>query len=88
MALTAQTLPTPWGFSVSNAYCVVDSVTILPNGQMSFTFSWFSDATGAHPSFQSGAYTTAYNPSAGDVFSQAYAYLKSLPEFAGIAISG
>lgn len=71
---------TVYGVSVSDAYHRVEHVEIIEKAQIKFRLR--SYATTDFPHFADDEYEAAYDMNGGNPIAQAYAHLKTLPEFA------
>jgi hypothetical protein len=72
--------PTQFGFDVPNAYQRVENVK-LRKTSMQFQLCIYSDVT--KTAFSHKNYACAYDMAGANPIAQAYAHLKTLPEFAG-----
>jgi hypothetical protein len=72
--------PTQFGFDVPNAYQRVENIK-LRKTCMDFQVSVYSDVT--KTAFNYKSYACAYDIDGANPIAQAYAHLKTLPEFAG-----
>jgi hypothetical protein len=81
MALS-KTVKTPQGFDAVNAYHRVESVSVQGKSELMFSLASYKDAD--QPlSFASKRVVCPYDISAGNVFEQAYLFLKGTEEFSG-----
>jgi hypothetical protein len=80
MALS-KNIVTEHGFEIQNAYCRIESVTILKKSILIFCVDTYKDKT--KQSVNSDNFSCAYDFSGANPIAQAYVYLKTLPEFAG-----
>lgn len=81
MALN-KTVTTPQGFEAVNAYHRVESVALQSKTELVFLVSSYKDADQSL-SFASKRVVCPYDLSAGNVFEQAYLFLKGTDEFFG-----
>lgn len=79
MALKKNT-ETNFGFEIQNAYIRVESVQV---GKDKIQFQVRSSVDGVKPHFSDVSYECAYALDGDNPIAQAYAHLKTLPEFAG-----
>lgn len=77
MALQA-TITTNQGITVSSAYCRVPDVSVSKD-KMSFSIWMYADKEKAP--FEKKTFTSEYDLAGANPISQAYVYLKTLPEF-------
>ena len=75
------TVTTPHGIIVKDAYHRVESVQIV--GKTAIKFQVRSYTSPGFPHFADVEYSSAYSIDGENPISQAYAHLKTLPEFAG-----
>lgn len=75
------TVTTNTGLTAKDAYHRVEKVYFDNKTNISFVLTSFK--TLDYPSFQSKAYACAYDIDGNNPIAQAYAHLKTLPEFAG-----
>jgi hypothetical protein len=80
MAIKKQVV-TPHGFTVADAYHRVEDVTIIGKTKMNFSVKVYKDID--KDSFASFSFVCAYDLNGGNPLQQAYAHLKTLPEFTG-----
>jgi hypothetical protein len=73
---------TEQGFEAVDAYHRVEGVRLNGKTSMSFQVRAYRDDSGVQ-AFADTAYDAAYNLNGADPIAQAYAHLKTLPEFAG-----
>lgn len=71
---------TVYGITVAGAYHRVDNVNIVGKTRMSFHVYKYVDAS--KPFFAERAFETEFDLLGENPFAQAYAHLKTLPEFA------
>jgi hypothetical protein len=76
-----KTTTTPHGFSASNAYHRVEG-TQVSKDTMTFQVRSYKNNSGL-PHFSDASFGCAYNITGDNPIAQAYAHLKTLPEFAG-----
>lgn len=76
-----KTVFTPHGFTAHDAYHKVISVLIEDKTKM--TFSCAAKKESVNEPFVISQHSCAYDISGGNPIAQAYAYLKTLPEFLG-----
>jgi hypothetical protein len=81
MALS-KTVTTPQGFEAVNAYHRVESVSLQSKTELVFLVSSYKDADQSL-GFASKRIVCPYDLSAGNVFEQAYLFLKGTEEFSG-----
>lgn len=81
MALS-KTVKTPQGFDAVNAYHRVESVSVQGKSELIFSLASYKDADQSL-SFASKRVVCPYDISAGNVFEQAYLFLKGTEEFSG-----
>lgn len=77
-----QTVTTEFGIEVLNAYHRVEHVHIDSKTSISFHLKSYKDASGL-PCFHERIVVADYDISGGNPIAQAYANLKTLPEFSG-----
>jgi hypothetical protein len=77
-----KTVKTQQGFDAINAYHRVESLNLIDKTRMFFQVRSYKDSEGL-PSFSDAAYEAAYDLQGQNPIAQAYAHLKTLPEFAG-----
>lgn len=76
-----KTVKTQQGFDAVDAYHRVEGVRLNGKQNMSFQVRSYKDDSGL-PAFADAAYETAYDINGNTPIAQAYAHVKSLPEFA------
>jgi hypothetical protein len=76
-------MTSPHGFEVDAAYVRVEAIVLLRKDRMSFRARAYNDP--AMAAFSDASHECAYDLSGDNPMRQAYAYLKTLPEFAGAA---
>lgn len=76
-----KTIDTPHGLTVTDAYHRVENVVL--HGKTSIGFHVMSYADPSKEHLVKKSHTCAYDLSGGNPISQAYDYLKGLPEFDG-----
>lgn len=81
MALN-KTVTTPQGFEAVNAYHRVESVSVQGKTELIFSLASYKDKD-QELSFASNRMVCPYDISAGNVFEQAYLFLKGTEEFSG-----
>lgn len=79
MALS-KTVTTPQGFEAVSAYHRVESVSVQGKTELVFLISSYKNSTQSL-SFASSRVVCPYDITGGNVFQQAYAYLKTTQEF-------
>lgn len=79
-----KTMPTPQGFTATDAYHRVEGVSIVGKTKISFRVRSYKDAAEA-VSFSDHGYECDYDLQGVNPISQAYVHLKTLSEFAGAA---
>jgi len=77
-----KTVTTPHGFEAVNAYHRVNGVSIIAKNRINFFAKSYKDAS-AVAEFASDMHSCAYDLNGANPLAQAYAHLKTLPEFAG-----
>lgn len=80
MALS-KTVKTPQEFEASNAYHKVDSISIIGKNTLMFAVTSHKEKNSSN--FKNMSFTCNYDIDGSNPIKQAYAYLKTLPEFAG-----
>lgn len=78
-----ETMQTPFGVEVKDAYIRVEGVQIV--GKSGLLFRARASVDGVLPHFSDVAYECTYDITGDNPIKQAYKYLKTLPEFAGAA---
>lgn len=78
------TINDPRGFTMQDAYCRVEGVSIENKQVMKFQLRCYKDAAFG-TAFSDSAYSCEYEVSEVNPYEQAYNYLKSLSEFASAA---
>jgi hypothetical protein len=76
------TAKTDQGFDAIDAYHRVENLSLIDKTRMVFQVKSYKNSEGL-PSFSNVAYESVYDLQGENLFAQAYAYLKSLPEFSG-----
>ena len=76
-----KSMQTPFGVEVQNAYLRVEGVRLISKTQIKFQLRKSVD--GVLPHFADSAYECEYDIAGDNPIKQAYAHLKTLPEFAG-----
>lgn len=77
-----KTVTTEQGFEAVDAYHRVEGVRLNKKTRMFFQVRSYKDSEGL-PSFSDVAYESVYELQGQNPIAQAYAHLKTLPEFAG-----
>ena len=77
-----KTVKTQQGFDAIDAYHRVESLSLIDKTRMFFQVRSYKDGEGL-PSFSDAAYESAYDLQGQNPIAQAYAHIKTLPEFAG-----
>lgn len=77
-----KTVTTPHGFEAVNAYHRVSGVSLIAKNKISFTVKSLKSSD-ALAEFASELYSCPYDLNGANPMTQAYAHLKTLPEFAG-----
>jgi hypothetical protein len=77
-----KTVKTQQGFDAINAYHRVESLNLIDKTRMFYQVRSYKDSEGL-PSFSDAAYEAVYDLQGQNPIAQAYAHLKTLPEFAG-----
>ena len=77
-----KTIQSNFGLEIPNAYHRVGRIQIVNKSEMTFVVSAFIDDK-ANISAEEKSHTCAYVLSGNNPIAQAYAHLKTLPEFAG-----
>jgi hypothetical protein len=81
MAFT-KTATTPCGFSAANAYHRVEGVKLDTKTSVSFRVRSYKENSNI-PHFEDVGYSCVYDLNGENPITQAYRYLKTLPEFEG-----
>ena len=79
MALS-KTTPSGFGFDVKNAYHRVENLELVSKDKLFFNVRSYADID--KPSFLTAGHECSYDLDGPNPISQAYLYLKSVPEFA------
>lgn len=77
-----KTVVTTHGFDAVDAYHRVEGVRLNGKTAMSFQVRTYKDDSGVQ-AFADAAYDAAYSINGANPITQAYAHIKTLPEFAG-----
>ena len=77
-----KTVTTSFGVNVQNAYHRVGAINLTKKNAMSFSVGVFVDNVCKTP-VRTESYACAYDLSGENPLAQAYAHLKTLPEFSG-----
>lgn len=77
-----KTVNTPHGFEAINAYHRAEGVSIISKARINFFVKSYKDAKEA-TEFASEMHSCVYDLNGANPLAQAYAHLKTLPEFAG-----
>lgn len=75
-----KSVTTAYGIDVSDAYHRVESVVLLEKTAISYNLRSYKDASGL-PFFAERYITSGYDINGDNPLAQAYAYVKTLPEF-------
>ena len=75
-----KTMPTPQGFTATDAYHRVEGVSIKSKTEISFRVRSYKDAVET-VSFADHGYECSYDLSGANPIQQAYVYLKTLSEY-------
>jgi hypothetical protein len=81
MAL-AKTVNLITGFQAVDAYHRVEGLTLAAKDKINFRLRVYKDGTGTYPAFDERGFDCAYDLAGANPLAQAYAHLKTLPEYA------
>jgi hypothetical protein len=77
-----KTIQSNFGIEISNAYHRIGRIQIVNKSEMTFVVNAFVNSETTIP-VEVNSYSCAYDLAGGNALAQAYAYLKTLPDFAG-----
>lgn len=76
-----KTINTQFGIEVQDAYHRIERVQIISKNSIFYHVCSYKDNSGL-PAFDENVFQSAYDMNGGNPIAQAYAHLKTLPEFA------
>jgi hypothetical protein len=77
-----QTIQTQFGIEVVDAYVKVERVTFDDKNTMRFVLATYATAGGGYPPVQESQRVCVHDMNGPNAYAQAYAFVKTLPEFA------
>lgn len=76
-----KTTQTVHGFQAVNAYHRIEGVILEGKNKIAFRVRAYKENSGNHPAFDDKGFSCDYDIAGANPFAQAYAHLKTLPEY-------